>query len=142
MPEQVARAILRGERDDVATYLLVQERKASAVGRWTSPGGNVNPGESGPRAAEREAAEEVGLDVVVDEEPLRVLVTPDGRFEISWYLGRVLGGELRPNQEELLDADWFEPEQVRELERNGSLRDSEVLDVIEAAERLYAHPRH
>jgi 8-oxo-dGTP diphosphatase len=43
--------------------LLVQRARPPAVGRWTVPGGRVEPGESVTTAVERELLEETGLTV-------------------------------------------------------------------------------
>jgi acetyl-CoA carboxylase carboxyl transferase subunit beta len=43
--------------------LLVQRAQPPAVGRWTVPGGRVEPGESVTTAVERELLEETGLVV-------------------------------------------------------------------------------
>jgi 8-oxo-dGTP diphosphatase len=58
----VAVAILR----DAAGRVLVAERlpRQLSAGYWELPGGKVDPGETAARAAAREAAEEVGVEVV------------------------------------------------------------------------------
>ncbi len=43
--------------------LLVQRATAPHAGRWTVPGGHVEPGETLARAVEREVREETGLTV-------------------------------------------------------------------------------
>jgi 8-oxo-dGTP pyrophosphatase MutT (NUDIX family) len=55
-----ASAIVVGTR---GTVLHLHKR----LGRWMQPGGHIDPGESAPAAARREAIEELGLDVVHPE---------------------------------------------------------------------------
>jgi 8-oxo-dGTP pyrophosphatase MutT (NUDIX family) len=55
-----ASAIVVGSR---GTVLHLHKR----LGRWMQPGGHIDPGESPPVAARREAIEELGLDVVHPE---------------------------------------------------------------------------
>jgi 8-oxo-dGTP diphosphatase len=47
--------------------LLVKRRNPPSAGRWTLPGGRIEPGESPRDAAHREAMEETGLDLEIGE---------------------------------------------------------------------------
>jgi 8-oxo-dGTP pyrophosphatase MutT (NUDIX family) len=55
--------------------LLIQERIENGQVHWLTPGGGVEPGETPPDAAVREAAEETGIAVVLDPPAQAVLVT-------------------------------------------------------------------
>ncbi len=113
-----ATAILRDARGRV---LLARHADR---GVWVPPGGAVDPGESPADAAARETWEEVGLVV----EPVRVFGVYGGAgYEILYGNGdraayvmtafecRIVGGALRPDGEEVLEAGWFGPEEVRGL---------------------------
>jgi mutator protein MutT len=56
-----------------AEILMMQRRGGSMNGRWFTPGGKVDPGESWQDAAKREVREEVGLDI----EPTKIIHTVD-----------------------------------------------------------------
>ena len=54
--------------DAAGRLLLVQRGKEPAIGRWSVPGGHVEPGETGEDAVVREVAEETGLVVRIVRE--------------------------------------------------------------------------
>jgi len=112
-------AILCFDEDD----RLVLVRHAED-GRWTTPGGAVEPEEVPADAALREMWEETGLHV----ELLRVLGVYGGpeftttyrngdavSFMTSVFLARRIGGELRPDGHETLEVRRFARREVAEL---------------------------
>ena len=100
-------------RDDRGRVLLARH---STGGVWSTPGGAIDPDETPQDAVVREVWEELRLDVA----PLRCLGTFGGReFRITYANGdevayvitafecRLLGGDIRPDGDEVLEAGWF-----------------------------------
>lgn len=83
--------------DDAGRLLLVRRRNEPARGRWSLPGGRVEPGEDDATAVRREVLEETGLDVVVGAWVGTVQRdAPDGRvYDIRDYACALMGGRLR-----------------------------------------------
>lgn len=87
--------LLRG-----GAVLLVERGAGAAVGRWSLPGGHIEPGETAEAAARREVREETGL-VAGRLEPMGVhdvdMVGGDGRrprrYAISVFRGVAPAGE-------------------------------------------------
>ena len=101
-------------RDSAGRILLLHRNEEG--GRWSFPGGAMDPGESIADAVVREVREETGLHV----EPAAVIGVYSGpAFSITYPNGdrvqpvtilfecRVLGGELRPDQDEILEGRYF-----------------------------------
>ena len=86
--------------------LLVQRGHEPQLGRWSVPGGRVEPGETLRQAATREAYEETGLEVRVGRE-LWSLLIPDGdrTFEVHDFEATVTGGTLRA-ADDAADVRW------------------------------------
>ena len=103
--------------DDTGRLLLVKRGHEPEAGRWSLPGGRVNPGENDWHALVREVHEETGLWV----EPGRLVgaverPAPGGAvFDIYDYAASVSGGLLAPG-DDAADARWVHP---RDLDRLG-----------------------
>jgi 8-oxo-dGTP pyrophosphatase MutT (NUDIX family) len=87
---------------------------------WVTPGGLIEPGEQPADAAKRETLEEIGLIVEITGimgvygGPDLIIDYPNG--DRSAYIGiifrgRVTGGTLRPDGDEILEARYFTREE-------------------------------
>lgn len=112
--------------DDAGRVLLVERGRGANIGRWSLPGGRVEPGESVEAAAAREVAEETGLQVEIGSELERLDVGAAGvTYEIHVLLGRVVSGTLRAG-DDAADARWCAPSELEALPATTGLR--EVLE--------------
>jgi ADP-ribose pyrophosphatase YjhB (NUDIX family) len=110
--------------DDDERVLLVHEVDQGA---WSTPGGAIEVDERPEEAARREVLEETGLTVEIDG-IVTVLGGPEFRVrypngdEIAYvavvYRGRVVGGEARPDGDEVTAVDWFRIDSLRGVTLN------------------------
>lgn len=89
------------------SVLLVRQRKESAHGLWSYPGGRIEPGETPEQAVVREVLEELGAELV-NPRFFRAytLTTPFEPLQISTFTGEI-GGEIHLNTDELMGHGWF-----------------------------------
>lgn len=95
-------------------FLLVQEKQPRAYKLWNWPAGKVDRGESFVQAAIREAKEEVGLDVEIISELGMWQTTPTDAVTHA-FVAKIIGGELKYSEDEMLDARWLTIEEMREM---------------------------
>lgn len=113
-------------RDDRDRILLVRRGQEPERGRWSIPGGRVEPGETSQDAVVREVFEETGVRVLVTglagyvERP----APGGGVYEIEDYFARVEPGtdphELRAG-DDADDVGWFPPHRIGELDLSTGL---------------------
>lgn len=80
---------------------------------WCLPGGAVDPNESVAEAAIREVQEETGFEVVLTR-LVGMYSRPQWQTGIHsvFFTADIIGGELAPNPNEVVDADFFPPDQL------------------------------
>ncbi|CAL9500098.1 NUDIX hydrolase [Streptomyces werraensis] len=99
-------------RDDEGRVLLLKHRMWPPGRQWGLPSGFARKGEDFRATVVREVKEETGLDV----EAGRLVMLNSGlrtRMEVA-FEARVLGGELRLDPFEILEARWCEPDALPE----------------------------
>ena len=82
--------------------LLIQRGYGSSKGKWSLPGGHKDKGESLSATACRETYEETGIRMAIDD-----LYAKGNRHHWEVWRGRLVGGHLRVQKRECLDAKWF-----------------------------------
>lgn len=103
-------------RDERGRILLLQRGDGEDL--WGFPGGAIEPGERADEAATHEVREEIGLEV----EPVALIGVYSGpEYAFAYPNGdrvqpvtlffecRVVGGEIRPDMREIVDARYFGP---------------------------------
>lgn len=110
--------------DSAGRVLLVQRGTDPERGRWSVPGGAVEPGENLTEAAAREAFEETGLHVEIGRELWSVdIPAGDGRtYEVHDFAATVTGGTLTPG-DDADDARWVTPAELDRLPLTSNLTD-------------------
>ncbi|HSK58175.1 MAG TPA: NUDIX domain-containing protein [Actinomycetospora sp.] len=110
--------------DTAGRLLLVRRAHEPEAGRWSLPGGRVEPGESAEGATAREVAEETGLRVTVGDEVGSVRrPAPDGRvFAIHDFRCRPLDPDAVPRAgDDAADARWVDATAYTALDAAGEL---------------------
>jgi 8-oxo-dGTP pyrophosphatase MutT (NUDIX family) len=112
-----AGGVIHRSRGDLIEVALVHRRKPVL---WALPKGTPDSGETLEETALREAREESGLRVEI-EEPLRAIsyafVRRNVRFHktVHFFLMRPVGGALEEHDAEFDEVRWVQLEEAREL---------------------------
>ncbi len=108
------------------SILLVQHVKGDKK-YWLFPGGGLNFRETAENAAKREVKEECSLDIsIVKLLFISEAISPDGELHILnlIFLGKVISGELKVNQDDRLkDAKFIPLDQLDSVKIYPSLMD-------------------
>jgi len=134
----LGRTHVRGQEMDAGTFhlvvhvclfndkdqLLIQKRqpfKKGWSGMWDiSVGGSAVSGDDSRQAAEREAKEELGIDLDLSDEMPRFTINFDNGFDDYWmteYLGSI--EDLTLQASEVEDARWVNKEELMALVDQG-----------------------
>jgi 8-oxo-dGTP diphosphatase len=108
--------------------LVIKRAEEPHLGLWTYPGGMVEKGESPAEAAEREALEEVGLEVEIEDVFYVASYLPAELGRGRWnqvvvidYLAKPVGGRVVLNGESS-GFRWVLPSEMDALETTPQMR--------------------
>jgi 8-oxo-dGTP diphosphatase len=123
MPEVVVPCVGAVITDSHGCLLVIKRGQNPGAGRWSLPGGRVEPGESDAVALVREIREECGLDIAPGSLVGRVR-RPGARdgivLDIRDYAATVTGGTLVAG-DDAADARWVPVSEVSALELTDGL---------------------
>jgi 8-oxo-dGTP diphosphatase len=92
---------------------ILMIKEAYGRRRWGLPGGGQQPGEDSRETAVREAKEETGLDVRLGDLVGEYRISYDdgaAPLIVSVYDAEIVGGWLRPNEGEIAEIAWIDPD--------------------------------
>jgi mutator protein MutT len=95
--------------------LLIQRARDPWAGRWSLPGGRIEPGEDAETAARREIAEELGLAVHALRPVLR-FSEPATDALLQVFATEAFEGEIAPQVEEIAGWRWIAPHRIGRLQ--------------------------
>ena len=97
----------------------MQRGREPGRGKWSLPGGRIEPGETAAEAAAREVFEETGLRVEIGE---RLASVEIGRYVVDDFAATVVSGTLAA-ADDADDVRWYRPEELAELSLTAGLED-------------------
>lgn len=113
-------------------FLLVQESRGIARGKWNFPGGKIEVEEDIISCAIREVEEEIGIKTKPKYLVGVYQIWPKSKENIIVFVfkSEILKGKLKKSKE-IMNLKWFSIEEIKELNYKGLLRDKFVLTAIE-----------
>ena len=102
-------------------YLLAQHNNylPETIGKWGLPGGRIDGEESPKATVRREIHEEFGMSLLGE-----IVEIGDWEYRGHWhkvFATKVHEEILRFDQSEILDAKWYEFDEVEQMDRSGDL---------------------
>jgi 8-oxo-dGTP diphosphatase len=112
-------------------YLLVQEKWEKVRGLWNFPAGMVEKGDTIEGNAIKEAREEAGFKVELIRK-IDIFQESASDSVKHAFEAKIIGGELRFPEDEIMDAKWFTFEEI--VSMKDKLRSRWILDAVSILE--------
>ncbi len=109
--------------------LLVQEKQEKVYGLWNLPAGHVDRGETIEQAAVREVHEETGYEVKLGEQ-IGIFHEAINKPVIHIFDSEILTGDLKIQENEILDAKWLSKKEIESLRDDDKLRANWIWGVV------------
>ena len=109
--------------DEAGALLVVKRGHEPALGRWSLPGGRVEPGESHEAAIIREVFEETGLTISVVREVGTVhrAAPGGGTYVVKDFLGKCIESRIPVGNDDADEASFFALEDLGDLDTSDGL---------------------
>ena len=113
-------------------FLLVQESKEIAKGKWNLPGGRIELEEDIITCTKREVEEETGIKTKPEYLVgiYQIWPKPKRNVIVFVFKSEILSSKSI-SSEEIMDMKWLSLDEIKELNKKGLLRSSYVLKAIE-----------
>lgn len=111
-------------------FLMVKERIPEKGDLWHPPSGKVDVGEDFETAAVRWTKEQTGYDVRITKE-IGLYHEVAIKSIKHVYSAEIMGGELIPQKNEVLEVAWLPYAEIEMLQNNGNLRAPWVWSIIQ-----------
>ncbi len=112
--------------------ILIQKRADTVKtkpGMWATTGGSVIAGETFFQGAMRELQEELGIVADAEHTRLLTIMQRPNRFRGVWLVHtNVTEDDLVLQEEEVADAKWVTPDQIRQMLANGEFWQYDYLE--------------
>lgn len=112
--------------------ILIQKRAEcvkTKAGIWAATGGSVIAGENFFEGCRRELKEELGINATEENTRLISIMQRPNRFRAVWLVhSEAAISELTLQKEEVSDARWVTPDEIREMVKAGEFWEYDYLD--------------
>jgi len=152
------------EREFTATAYIVQDEKLLLIhhrkfGKWLPPGGHLDPNETPPECAKREAREETGLEIELWDDTILAIdlpnahtierpficlleqvppigITPAHQHVDFIFIARPVGGFIKANLQETKGIGWFSLQEINKMTETEDTFPDISLNFVKIIDRL------
>ncbi len=119
--------IVKGDK-----FVIVQEAKEYVRGKWNIPAGHLEADENILDATRREIKEETDLDIAIDGfiGVFQHKSSLGNNIVGFWFKASVVNGELKHNNDELLNAKWVSFDEFLNFD-NKQIRFPQLKNIVE-----------